>query len=422
MPVKLNGSTSGYVQIDAPAVAGATQITLPAVTGGSFIVSDSSGNVGIGTTSPNYTLDVRATTGSIAATSNTGTNFAKLQCINSGGSYQFGIDNSAGSNFGSGTAYSRVIWNDSSTAPTILYTNSTERMRIDSSGNVGIGTSSPGAKLGVNGAVRVSGTLLVYSQNSANLTGLSTNAMVLGTVAKNVAPSGNQGTFLISSDDPSASCLQGTISLFTNSTAANRRLAIGAVEQGTAYRNITLNEDGGLVLVNQASAAGNNAQFQVSSSTTNAGQFIVTTSPAYPLVASQNGSGSGLIYFNYNATNIGTISTNGTSTSYNVTSDYRLKNTVIPLTNGLDTVSALKPVTYKWNADNSDGDGFIAHELQSIVPAAVVGEKDAVDADGKPIYQGVDYSKIVVHLVAAIQELSAKNDALETRLVALESK
>jgi len=87
---------------------------------------------------------------------------------------------------------------------------------------------------------------------------------------------------------------------------------------------------------------------------------------------------------------------------------------------GLATVAALKPVTYKWNADNSDGEGFIAHELQAVIPHAVTGEKDAVDADENPIHQGVDYSKIVVHLVAAIQELSAKNDALEARLAIIE--
>ena len=82
----------------------------------------------------------------------------------------------------------------------------------------------------------------------------------------------------------------------------------------------------------------------------------------------------------------------------------------------------MNPVTYKWNADDSDGEGFIAHELAEVIPLAVTGEKDAVDADGKPVHQGVDYSKVVVHLVAAIQELSAKNDALEARLAALEAK
>jgi hypothetical protein len=131
-----------------------------------------------------------------------------------------------------------------------------------------------------------------------------------------------------------------------------------------------------------------------------------------------NSSGSSatncLIFTNSNGT-VGSIQTSGTSTSYVTSSDYRLKNSVLPMITGLATVSALKPVTYKWNADNSDGEGFIAHELQAVIPHAVTGEKDAVDADEKPIHQGVDYSKIVVHLVAAIQELKARVEALEAK-------
>jgi hypothetical protein len=110
---------------------------------------------------------------------------------------------------------------------------------------------------------------------------------------------------------------------------------------------------------------------------------------------------------------VGTINTSGTTTSYNTNSDYRLKYDVQPMVNGLSTVAALKPVTYKWNADNSYGEGFIAHELQEVIPNAVSGEKDAVNKDGSMNLQGVDYSKVVVHLVAAIQELSAKVAALE---------
>jgi hypothetical protein len=89
---------------------------------------------------------------------------------------------------------------------------------------------------------------------------------------------------------------------------------------------------------------------------------------------------------------------------------------------GLSTIAALKPSTYKWNTDNSYGEGFIAHELQAVIPQAVSGEKDAVNENGSIKPQGVDYSKIVVHLVAAIQELKADNDAMKERIATLEAK
>jgi hypothetical protein len=92
------------------------------------------------------------------------------------------------------------------------------------------------------------------------------------------------------------------------------------------------------------------------------------------------------------------------------------------MVSGLSTVSALKPCIYKWNANNSYGEGFIAHELQAIIPEAVSGEKDAINKDGSIKSQGVDYSKIVVHLVAAIQELKADNDAMKERIATLEAK
>ena len=83
--------------------------------------------------------------------------------------------------------------------------------------------------------------------------------------------------------------------------------------------------------------------------------------------------------------------------------------------NGSKT-SKLKPVTYDWIADKSKGQGFIAHELQAVVPECVTGEKDAVDADGKPVYQGIDTSFLVATLTAAIQELKAEVDSLKQQL------
>jgi hypothetical protein len=101
---------------------------------------DASGNVGIGTSSPANKLDVTGTIGVVNVSSSTGTNYAKVQVNNAGGSFQFGIENSAGSNYGA-PAYSRVLWNDGA-YPTVFYTSSTERMRIDSSGRIVAATGS----------------------------------------------------------------------------------------------------------------------------------------------------------------------------------------------------------------------------------------------------------------------------------------
>lgn len=133
-------------------------------------------------------------------------------------------------------------------------------------------------------------------------------------------------------------------------------------------------------------------------------------------------SGNGYLAFGYNGTQIGSVSQNGTTAvSYNTSSDYRLKENVTPMQNALATVTQLKPVTYNWKTDGSSGQGFIAHELQAVVPDCVTGEKDAVDEDGKPQYQGVDTSFLVATLVAAIQEQQTLIQSLTARIEALEA-
>jgi hypothetical protein len=150
-----------------------------------------------------------------------------------------------------------------------------------------------------------------------------------------------------------------------------------------------------------------------------------------------------MISFRRNGTSVGSISTTNNATSYNTSSDYRLKENIIELDTGLESINAIRPVRFDWKSGGSSV-GFIAHELQTIVPDAVSGEKDAyekkgiVDENGdpvldagsnpqtepdleKPIYQGVDSSFLVPHLVKAVQQLSAKCDSLEARLAALEN-
>jgi len=131
-------------------------------------------------------------------------------------------------------------------------------------------------------------------------------------------------------------------------------------------------------------------------------------------------TGTAIIDFRTANTSKGRISWNNTNTTYATTSDYRLKHDIQPMTGALAKVAALKPVTYKWNADDSQSQGFIAHELQAVVPECVTGEKDAVDAEGNPQYQGIDTSFLVATLTAAIQEQQAIITALTARVEALE--
>jgi hypothetical protein len=119
-------------------------------------------------------------------------------------------------------------------------------------------------------------------------------------------------------------------------------------------------------------------------------------------------------YFNASAgTTVGSIVINAGGVSFNNTSDYRIKKDVQPLTGGLARVNALKPSVYKFKHDDSTGEGFLAHELAEVVPLAVTGEKDAVNEDGSIKPQGVDLSKVVPILVAAIKELAAEVNALK---------
>jgi hypothetical protein len=110
---------------------------------------------------------------------------------------------------------------------------------------------------------------------------------------------------------------------------------------------------------------------------------------------------------------VGSITVTTTATAYNTSSDYRLKQDIQPMLNACDRVKALNPINFAWIADGTRVDGFLAHEAQAVVPEAVVGKKDAVDADQNPIYQGIDQSKLVPLLTKALQEALARIEALE---------
>lgn len=221
----------------------------------------------------------------------------------------------------------------------------------------------------------------------------------------------------------------------------------------TYYDTHTLTLGAGVSLKNlikiSGSGASNNINFRVNNSNAmvlnSTGLGIGETNPSTArLYVTSDGSALDTVYIKNSNTSagtnnsvvfvrganvVGTIQTTLTTTAYNTSSDYRLKKDIAPMVGSLAKVSQLKPVTYKWKLDGSDAEGFIAHELAEVCPHAVSGEKDAVDADGNPKYQGIDTSFLVATLTSAIQELStlitaqsATIQSLTDRITALENK
>ena len=171
------------------------------------------------------------------------------------------------------------------------------------------------------------------------------------------------------------------------------------------------NSSGNVLIGASTNISGSTSRVQVTADgTSRASDIYVPSTGTYGQIGFNNPNGQ-----------VGLISTNGSATTYATSSDYRLKNTIAPMTGALDKVALLKPCTYKWNVDGSDGQGFIAHELQEVVEGCVTGAKDAVDADGNPQYQGIDTSFLVATLTAAIQELKAIVDTQAARITALEA-
>jgi hypothetical protein len=153
----------------------------------------------------------------------------------------------------------------------------------------------------------------------------------------------------------------------------------------------------------------------------NFGDTGVSISPGgsgYYSKTAGTGATSRLRFANANG-QVGEISTSGSTTTYATSSDYRLKENVTLLTGATDRLKQIPVHRFNFIADpDTTVDGFIAHEAQAVVPECVTGEKDAVDDDGKPVHQGIDQSKLVPLLTAALQEAIGEIESLKARLTA----
>jgi hypothetical protein len=342
----------------------------------------------------------------------------------------------------------------------------TNTLFVDSANNrVGIGTASPAAPVDVQGSsLRLqlqsssNGGYATWKYIGKNSSGTAVNfEQGLNIAADNAFELyDNQNTQLVSRYVSGVSgahswFLTGSTAMTLNSTGLGvggspvSRLSLGADANTDGSNKFTLYRGGFSGQYSVIENIGGTAYrsygtgghiWYVNNGTTEAGRFdgsgnlLVGTTSAFnsARVSISGAGGSGGIvtaiqndndtYFainfrNSGGTSCGSISCTTSATAFNLSSDYRLKESVQPLTGGLTRINALKPSIYKWKVDGKSGEGFIAHELADVVPLAVTGEKDAVNEDGSIKPQQVDFSKIVPILVAAIKELTARVEALE---------
>ena len=376
---------------------------------------DADGNVGIGTNAPTALLEI----------DNGGTSTGDVVVFNLGSEdreHSFENIIATGRDLRLNTARDYRIKYGADTAgfPTegeMIFEHGTngETMRIDSSGNVGIGqapsTFSGWKVLEMKGGTN--GAMLNFEDNS------STRVHVLA--------SAEAGLFRMQT------LVADPITFETNNTERMRIDSSGKLLVGTTSTLTGFHSSSSIQITSGSQA--------ISCKTTGG-------STQSPIASWQSASYGFLAYFTVGTgnTKVGDISTNGTTTSYNTTSDYRLKENVTDVTDGITRVKQLAPKRFNFIADpDTTVDGFIAHEAAIAVPEAVTGTQDAMrdeeyevtpavlDDDGNvvteavmgtrsvPEYQGIDQAKLVPLLTAALQEAIAKIETLETKVAALES-
>ena len=428
---------------------------------------DSSQNVGIGTSSPDTPLHIEDGDVTIGNSTTTGDN--KLIFKNT--SATLAEIRAADTATGSGA---------------LLFTNNgSERMRIDSSGNVGIGTSSPTVSNGKG--------LVIADATAARLKLCDTTTGEGASDGVQLGHSGGIG-FLFNHENEAFQF--GTNNAERMRIDSAGRLLIGTTTEGhNQADNLTVSDSGNMGMTLRSTDSGECSIFFSDGTSgtpeyagyvqyihsdnslrlaTNATErmrldanynflFGLTTANSFPTgnnflqvngvsgVSMTLGGHSGthtVLQFRHNgATTVGSIVVDGSSTTYNTSSDYRLKENLTNISDGITRVKQLKPKRFNFIVDaDKTVDGFLAHEASTVVPEAVTGEKDGLevwkekekdelpdgvsvgdnklDADGNtiPEYQGIDQSKLVPLLTAALQEAIAKIETLETKVAALEGE
>ena len=391
---------------------------------------DASGRVGIGTNSPS---------GSLSA----------------GGLHV--IDRIA---VGSGTVGTPALHYDSDTDTGIFFgtgvvgvsTGGSEAMRVTSAGNLLVGTTNTapagnnveGVAIGAGGYIQASydgfapmslnrktsdGNIALFAKDGTTVGSIGGATGLLG-IGNGTGNLGFYDAQVNPMSTTSGGASDGVVSLgisgrrFKDLYLSNQAYASYFGSSGDTNTNIYFAGSDQIRFItggNERMRLDSSGNLLVGTSSDTGGRVNITRNGIVLRLNTANTSNTAIQFVYNGSTEVGSITTTTTSTAYNTSSDYRLKEDIQPMVGASDRVLALKPVNFAWKADGKRVDGFLAHEAQAVVPEAVTGEKDAVDAEGNPKYQGIDQSKLVPLLTAALQEALTKIETLEARVAALEA-
>jgi hypothetical protein len=348
---------------------------------------DSSGRVGIGTTSPSYLLDLQGS-GAVSA-----------RVLSSGSDALLRLTNTTAST-------GREFYISSTNSGNLIFVDNTsggQRMALDSSGRLLVGTSTASQ----------ASTLLLQGRGSA------TGSAIARLCTTDATPANGASLGIVAfSDSGHTTAAQISVvrdgGTWTSGTSQPTRLEFSTTQNGTASPTEAMRiNQAQNVLIGNTSSNEPCRLFSQSNTDTVGPQLVLHN------VKTGTASSNSVVFYR-NSTSTGSIATTNTAVAYNTSSDYRLKENVTAVTDGIARLQQLKPSRFNFKADpDNTVDGFIAHEAQAVVPECATGTKDAVDADGNPVYQGIDQSKLVPLLTAALQEAVGRIETLEAEVAAL---
>jgi hypothetical protein len=339
-----------------------------------------------------------------------------------------------------------------------FYIGASERARLDSSGRLGLGTSTPQSLLSVQVTsarqlnvikdagddnlvltssspeasynlrpIELAGNKVAFSTGASTGTSYTERMVITDTGAVGIGTTAPSQPLHIATGSASAFILQtnGTATTFLGPDSSNTGLFGTTTNHATRFiTNDTERariDTSGRLLVGTSTALG--------PSTTSTGitlypnDYSVFSSAGNEAITINRNNDGAIVSCRRSGVSVGSISVTTVATAFNTSSDYRLKENLVPLAGAIDRLQQIPVHRFNFIADpDKTVDGFLAHEAQEIVPECVTGEKDAVDDEGNPVYQGIDQSKLVPLLTAALQEAIAEIASLKDRVAALEAQ